>query len=228
MKFIPPADLSDYVKATRYCDSDSDEVKNKAREITGHSDSPEKAALSIFSYVRDSFKFGLTPVNLKASEVLRGDLGWCVTKTNLQIALLRATGIPARYHQVVLTKKSLKGIVSRLFYMAIDEPIWYHPWCECFIHGRWVACDLFIDSVTYRGAIEEGYFNTSYFPTVEWDGENDLILVNHWLLEDRGTHINYDPVIEKVAAELKRKPELLIKWLVNSSNHHTASLRKPL
>lgn len=228
MKFIPPADLGEYVKATKYCDSDSDEVKIKAREITRNSDSPEKAALSIFSFVRDTFKFGLTPVDQRASETLRGELGWCVTKTNLQIALLRSTGIPARYHQVVVTKKSLKGIVSRLFYRAIDEPIWYHPWCECFIDGKWIACDLFIDSLTYRAAIAEGYFETSYFPTVEWDGENDLIVVNQWMLEDKGTHISYDDIIDKVATELKTKPELIIRWLVERSNRHTAKLRRAL
>lgn len=226
MKFTPIGDLNEFVKATKYCDADSAEVKSKAEQITIDADSPRKAALDIFKFVRDNYKFGFTPVDQKASETLKGTLGWCVTKTNLQIALLRAIGIPARYHQVVLTKKSLKGIISKSIYKGIDERIWYHPWCECFINDKWTACDLFIDFFTYQAAIKAGHYEAGYFPTVDWDGENDLIIVNHWLLEDVGTHASYDDIIDKVARELKATPALIMKWLVKRSNRHTERLRE--
>jgi hypothetical protein len=225
MKFTPNDDLNEFVKPTKYCDSDSVEVKNMAEQIAGDTGSPQDAALNVFNFVRDTYKFGLTPPDQKASETLKGNIGWCVNKTNLQVAMLRALGIPARYHQVAVTKQSLKGIISKSLYQVVDEPIWYHPWCECFINNKWTACDLFIDGDTYGAAIKAGYFEVDFFPTIDWDGRNDLIIVNHWLIKDAGTHISYDDIIDKVAGELKAKPKFILKWLANSSNRHTAKLR---
>ena len=226
MRFTPPSHLDEYVQSTKYCDSESGEVKAKAEEIIQDADTPGDAALKIFLFVRDEFKFGFTPVDQKASETLQGNLGWCVNKTNLQIALLRSLGIPARYHQIALSKKSLEGIISKTLYKGMDERIGFHPGCECFIDDKWIVCDLFIDSYTYRAAIEKGLYDTAYFPSVDWDGQNDLIIVSHWLLEDIGIHASYDQVIDEVAAEFKKTPAIISKILVGISNRHTANLRK--
>lgn len=225
MRFQTPEELKEFTEATKYCDSDSKEVTEKAQELVKDCLNTTDAALQIHRYVRDHFKFGFTPVTEKASETLQGNLGWCVTKTNLQIALLRSIGIPARYHQVTLSKTSLEGIISKTIYRTIKEPIWFHPWCECALDGKWIACDLFIDQLTYKAAIKAGLYSESYFPTVEWNGRDDLIIVNHWKKEDRGVHQSYDEVIDQVDKELSKGPSFLLNMLVRKSNRYTERFR---
>lgn len=225
MEFRAPDNLKAYTEHTLYCDSDNEQVKSAALELTEGSKSASEAALRIHRFVRDRYKFGFTPVTEKASETLGGELGWCVTKTNLQIALLRSLGIPARYHQVALSKTSLQGIVANLIYRTIKDPIWFHPWCECYPDGQWIACDLFIDQSTYQAAINKGLYNKAYFPTVEWDGHKDLIVVDHWLKDDLGIHANYDAVIEEVNEEFSKGPAFVLNSLVKQSNRYTARLR---
>ena len=89
MKFTPPADLEEYTVPTKYCNSADQTVVSRAEELARDANNPVEAAISIHAWVRDHFLFGFTPVNEKASETLQATHGWCVTKTNLQIALLR-------------------------------------------------------------------------------------------------------------------------------------------
>jgi hypothetical protein len=226
MIIFPPQELQEYVKPTHYCDSDSPEIIAQARSLAEGCQSSTKEAMAVFYFVRDHFLFGLTAANQKASETLLEPVGWCVTKTNLQIALLRALGIPARYHQVVLTKKALKGYISRLMYRAIKEPIWFHPWCEVFLQGRWIACDLFLDQKTYQAARKAGVYTHTQIPTLDWDGQKDLLLVQPWMTEDRGVLASYDEVMEAVAKEFRVFPTFLVNALVNRSNRVTERFRE--
>jgi len=107
----------------------------------------------------------------------------------------------------------------------MKEPIWFHPWCECYMEGKWIACDLFIDQLTYKAAIQAGLYSESYFPTVEWDGWSDLIIVNHWKTEDRGVHQSYDEVIDQVDEEFSKGPAFILNMLVRKSNRYTARFR---
>ncbi|NIM98443.1 MAG: transglutaminase, partial [candidate division Zixibacteria bacterium] len=111
MLFQPPEGMEEYLKPTELCDADNDQVTTKAEKLTRDASSAKESALSIFNFVRDQIPFGLDSLDTKASRTLRKGYGFCVTKTNLQVALLRSIGVPARYHQVVLHKDVLKGIV---------------------------------------------------------------------------------------------------------------------
>lgn len=226
MKFIPPPDLAEFTLPTKYCNADDRAVISKAEELAQDASNPFEAALKIHSWVRDTFLFGFTPVDEKASETLQGIHGWCVTKTNLQIAMLRTLGIPARFHQVVLTKNVLKELISRPMYMVIKDPLWFHPWCECYLDDRWITCDLWIDRHTHQAALKAGVYDPQHFPTVVWNGKDDLNLVGHWLQEDRGTLASYDQVVEQVAASFKSYPKAMVNWLTKGSNRHTAKFRK--
>ena len=226
MKFTPPPDLADFVSPTKYCNADNKKVISKAEELASDARNPTEAALKIHTWIRDRYLLGFTPVDEKASETLEGTQGWCVTKTNLQIAMLRALGIPARFHQVVLTKKVLKNLVSPPLYMTMKEPIWFHPWCECFLEGKWITCDLWIDRHTYQAALAAGVYEEKYFPSVEWNGRDDLNIVGHWLQEDRGTLASYDQVVEKVVAQFKLYPKVMVNFLFKRSNRYTSKFRK--
>ena len=225
MKFQVLKVMQEYVKSTEFCDCDNEEIKLKAEDLTKNASSPKEAALNIFHYVRD-FPFAIGRTDTKASKTLKEGKGFCVTKTNLQIALLRAVGIPARYHQVVLHKDAIKGIIDDSVQKKMDEKIWYHPWCECYLSGKWIACDLYLDKDTYNAAIKNGIISKEKMPTIDWDGERDLKPATPWMLEDVGTHASYDEVCKQVMMKDMKMPNFLLKMAFNKTNRYTNKLRK--
>lgn len=225
MTFPVPKGMEEYVKSTELCDCDCDEIKQKAQELTRTASSPQQAALSIFNFVRDQIIFATDFATTKASETLSKRKGFCLTKTNLQVALLRAIGIPARYHQVVLHKEVLKGILPCLIYKKFPEKIWYHPCCECYISEKWISCDLVLDKTLYEAACKKGIISKESMPTIDWDGENDLITITHWMLEDIGTQASYDDISKKVMDENKM-PNFLFKMAVSIINRSINKLRQ--
>ena len=88
--------MEHFLKPTKFCDCDNQKIIAKAKALTQNDKTPKEAALSIIHFVRDqiAFKGGLI---VKASRTLKKGNGFCVTKSNLQVALLRAVNIPARY-----------------------------------------------------------------------------------------------------------------------------------
>ena len=227
MKFQVPEGMQDYVNPTEFCDCDCEEIKQKGEELTRDVKSQKDAAMIIFNYVRDQFPFAEGRPDVKASKTLKEGKGHCITKKNLQIALLRAIGIPARYHQVVLQKEVLKGLVSDYFYKHQDEKIRFHPWCECYLSGKWIACDLYLDKDTYNAAIKNGIISKEKMPYIDWDGEADLKIAAPWVLEDIGTHYSYDEVCKKAMEEVK-VPNFLLNIVFKQSNRYTDRLRKKI
>ena len=225
MKFQVPEEMQEYVSPTEFCDCDCEEIKQKAEELTQDVSSPNEAAVRIFNYVRDEILFAIGRTDVKASKTLKDRKGYCVTKTNLQVALLRAVGIPTRYHQVVLEKKVLKGLISDSLYNRQDGNIWFHPWCECYLSGKWVACDLYLDKATYDAVIKHGILSKEQMPSIDWDGESDLKTAAHWILEDVGLHCSYDEVSKKVMEEIK-VPGFVMNLPFNMSNRYTKKLRE--
>ena len=224
MKFQVPEGMQEYVSPTELCDCDCEKIKQKAEELTRDVDSPKEAAMKIFNYVRD-IPFAITMITRKASRTLKEKKGFCVPKTNLQVALLRAIGIPARYHQVVLDKKAVKGIISDSLYNKHEETIWYHPWCECYLSGRWIACDLYLDKDTYNAAIKRGIITKEQMPSIDWDGENDLKTAGSWILEDVGVRSSYDGVCKDVMKKMPM-PAFVMSLAFGLSNRHTKKLRE--
>jgi len=225
MKFKVPEGMQEYVSPTEFCDCENVEIKQKSEELTRNASSPKEAAMNIFNYVRDQMLFAIGRTDVKASETLKDKQGFCVTKTNLQVALLRAAGIPARYHQVVLHKDVLKGIIPDPIHDMMDERIPAHPWCECYLSGKWVACDLFLDKYTYNAAVKEGILSREKMPTIDWDGDTDLKIADPWMLEDVGIHSSYDELCKRAVKESKTPPSVMIE-VFKQSNLYTKMLRE--
>jgi hypothetical protein len=214
-----------YLKPTELCDCDTNEIMNKAKELSLDAKSSIEAAINIFNFVRDEITFKFDFPSVKASETLQKGYGFCVTKTNLQVALLRAIKIPSRYHQVKLHKDVLKGILADSIHKKMDEIIWYHPWCECNCSGKWVACDSMFDTALYETACHKGIIDKEKILTIDWDGESDLHFVSSWVVEDAGTHESYDDICTQVMDELKM-PKFLFKMMVlNKLNRHLQKIR---
>ena len=183
MTWQSPEGMDEYLRPTKLCDCDDAKLMEKAKEIIKGAETPKEAALKVFYFTRNEIYFGLDYPDAKASHTLKKGLGFCVTKTNLQIALLRAVGVPARCHYVHLTKESLKGFIPRFMYNKLPTAI-VHPWCECYLSGNWVACEALFDEAFYKGVLREGFFTKEQIPTIDWDGETDLISVKSLIVKD--------------------------------------------
>lgn len=196
MIWQPPEGMDEYLKPTELCDCDNPEIREKAKGIIAVAKTPREAAIDIFYFVRDQILFGYNH-NTKASETLRSRIGYCATKANLQVAPLRSSGIPARYHQAVLAKSCLKGIIPAFGYMLTPERLEYHPWCECCLSDKWIACDTLYDKRLYDAARKKSIISKEQIPTIDWDGENDLNTRVAWILEDRGTFPSFEDIFRK-------------------------------
>lgn len=216
--------VSKYLNPTILCDSDSQEIKKKAHELIKRTKTPKEAALKIFYFVRDEIPYSFDFTDVKASQTLRTRLGLSFQKTNLQIALLRAAGIPARYHRVSCRKQLLRGIISSLLYLVLPE-VNPHFWCECYLSRKWVSCEATLDKALVEGMTQRGLVAASQIPAIDWDGANDLIVVKPWIVEDFGAATSLDDLyLEIVEKQLGLK--ILRRILLPLSNRHTNSLRK--
>jgi hypothetical protein len=68
-----------------------------------------------------------------ASDTLRKGEGMCTNKANLQVALLRAAGIPAGYVVVHVTKACFEGPQVLDEVLAAISPITVHVFCAAYI-----------------------------------------------------------------------------------------------
>lgn len=220
--------MEEYLRPTKMCDSDNVQLREKAKDIIKAAETPREAALRLFYYTRDEIRFGLDYPDKKASQTLKKGMGFCITKCNLQIALLRSIDIPARPHYVHLNKESLKAIAPQFMYNKLPEAI-VHIWCECYLSGRWLACEALFDDEFHKGLLKMGVINPEQVPTIDWDGETNLILVKHRIVKDVGTFSSWD---DAMSEGLKRGDEMpltnrILGWLFFSIfNRRVQTIRK--
>ena len=226
MKFELTDDEDKYKEPTEFCDCNHPDIISKAKELTEYAADNQTIALDIFRFVRDKIKFMLSDF-VPASETLKRGIGDCGNKTNLQVALLRALNFQARYHVVSLRKESLKGVVSDIVFQQMPDVIEYHPWCECYLHRKWISCETLFDKALIEGIYKRGIFTIDEIPTIEWDGKNDLIITRPWIIRGKGTFFSLDELFQEIQ-EPEHPPEMKaqIEELIFQSNQHTDSLRE--
>ncbi|UCC19651.1 MAG: transglutaminase domain-containing protein [Promethearchaeota archaeon] len=219
--------MEDYLKPTKFCDCDNQEIIDKAKELTKNDKTPKEMALSIFYFVRDQITFMMCG-NDKASETLMKGHGDCSTKTNLQVALLRAVNIPARYHIASLRKECLKGIISKSLYKLFPDELSHHQWCECYLSEKWISCDTLFDKALTEAIYKKGIRTKEDIPTIDWDGEHDLNTMTKWMIQDKETLPSLDKLIIKAQREGEELPieNDQLEMIANQSNKYTDSMRK--
>ena len=66
-------------------------------------------------------------------------------------------------------------------------------------------------------------------PTIDWNGENDLVLMKHWIVEDGNTYSHYEDLV-RLAREEGMPPKVFCKaleWLpVFFSSRRTNKVRE--
>ena len=203
-----------HLRATKLCNSDHPAIRNKAKALAQSTDTPQDTALSVFYFVRDAIPFDATlDIWEKASETLGKRVNDYCNKVNLQVALLRAAGIPARCHLVQVSKEVLRAFIPRFIYDRLPSPVG-HFWCECHLDERWLACETLFDEPLYRGMLDAGLVTRAQIPTIDWDGENDLILFQPWIVSDEGTYPSFDDILASpMMTEAGMPPKMLCKLL---------------
>ena len=116
----------------------------------GWKDLPEPERIgAIYAFVRDEIAFGYNlSDDLSASQVLADGIGQCNTKGTLFMALLRACGVPCRFHGFTIDKKLQKGAVTGIAYLLAPRSI-VHSWVEVWFQRRWVNLEGFILDKAY-------------------------------------------------------------------------------
>jgi hypothetical protein len=181
-------DLDGLLDRTTLLDTGHPEIRELVEE-RGWRAQPEKERIgSIYTFVRDEIKFGYNVSDdLRASQVLLDGIGQCNTKGTLFMALLRASGIPCRFHGFTIDKALQKGAITGLPYLLAPRSI-IHSWVEVWFEGRWVELEGFILDKPYLGALQSMFAESQgrfcgygvatsdlHNPPVDWKGENTYI-----------------------------------------------------
>lgn len=120
----------------------------------GWADLDETARIgAVYAFVRDEIAFGYNAADdVPASGVLADGYGQCNTKTTLLMALLRAVGIPVRFHGATVHKSLQRGVVPPLVYRIAPVDI-IHSWAEVRYRDRWIGLEGVILDPTYLDGV---------------------------------------------------------------------------
>jgi hypothetical protein len=143
---------------------------------------------AVYSFVRDEIQFGYnTADDLPASGVLSDGIGQCNTKGTLLMALLRAVGVPCRFHGFTIDKALQKGAITGVAYQLAPRNI-IHSWVEIWHGDAWIQLEGFILDREYLTALQKRFashrgafcgFGAAtpdlQSPSVDWVGKDTYI-----------------------------------------------------
>lgn len=170
---------------------------------------------SIHDFVRNEIRFGYNiDDNLPASRVLQDGYGQCNTKGTLLMALLRAVGIPCRFHGFSIHNELQKGAIPNwLFPLAPDRIL--HSWVEVQYQGAWLELEGFIVDQAYLRQVQNAFAGRAESfsgygiatpclsnPPVNWSGRNTYIQ-KEGIAEDFGVFDTPDAFYAQVGTNLK-------------------------
>ena len=207
------SDVGEYLITTPMCDYDHPLVQETARKVVADGQTEQEKAILIFNFVRDSIRFSVAFSKSKASQILKQGYGECITKTNVQVALLRAIGIPARMRWVMAQTKVLTGLVAP-FMLRSMKPDASHFWTECCLGGRWISCEALLDRPLYEGMLKQRLITKDQIPAIDWDGENDLEILTPWITSDRGFVASADDAVTAYQNNGEGAPPVWIERLM--------------
>lgn len=161
------SDQKIYLHSTYFVDMQSPLIIAKAHELTHEippHDSIQKA-IKVFYYVRDSLPYWvgspkelMDRANLRASAVLTKQKGYCIQKSSLFVALLRALQIPARFHFVdIINYLTPQNYIDRIGRNLMI----YHGYGEVWLNGKWIEANV---------AFDKALCERKHYPISEFDG----------------------------------------------------------
>lgn len=121
--------MENFLRATPILDHDHPALRRLVAERDWRG-LPERERIgAVYDFVRElPFGYNISD-ELPASRVLADGYGQCNTKTTLLMALLRAVGVPCRFHGATIDKRLQQGVVRGLAYRLAPRSI-IHSWSE--------------------------------------------------------------------------------------------------
>ncbi len=195
---------------------------------------------AVYDFVRDEIAFGYNESDdLPASRVLADGMGQCNTKGTLLMALLRAVGIPCRFHGFTIDKALQKGAITGVAYLLAPRSI-IHSWVEVWFDRRWVNLEGFILDNVYLAALQRRFADHAgafcgygaatpdlQNPPVVWCGSDTYIQrdgINH----DFGLFDSPDEFYARHGANLSGAKRWLFRHVVRRwMNANVARIRGP-
>jgi len=215
-----------YLLSTGYCDCKNETLRTKVNEITNGVETQREKALKVFYWIRDEILFNSTlQVYKRASETINeGTVDYC-NKINLHVALLRAVNIPARIQYAQVDKEILKHFIPGFLWNRIPDPIG-HAWCECYLDEKWTSCEALFDMSLFEGLIKTDTVSSVDIPSIEWDGNNDLILLRKWIVRREEPIASFDDLLHYELEKVGYPPKLfciLLNWLAAWGSRRTTN-----
>lgn len=192
---------------------------------------------AVYDFVRNEIAFGYNEGDeLPASQVLADGIGQCNTKSTLLMALLRAAGIPCRFHGFTIDKPLQKGAITGLAYWLAPQRI-IHSWVEVSLEGRWIALEGFILDAPYLASLQRRFPQARRFcgygaatpdlsaPGVEWRGE-DTYIQKEGIADDFGVFDSPDAFYARHGSNLSGLKRWLYERIIrHAMNRNVARIR---
>jgi len=159
-----------YTKAQPYCESNDSLIVSTAMNLRGTQTSVVQIAKMMYMFVVTNMTYQIQEDSLGAKQALVTKKGDCSEYSSLMVALLRASGIPARK---VLGIGIVQGDIAQRtpnFKPIVDDEFNYtfstipgHAWMQYYVPNYgWITCDPTWGQAYYEGAGEQmalEYFN---------------------------------------------------------------------
>ncbi len=146
-----------YLSATSLLDYESPSIQSLIEDRGWMKLAAREKIGAAYDFVRNEILFGYNSDDtLPASHVLADGYGQCNTKGTLLMALLRALGIPCRFHGFTIDKGLQRGVVPELVYPLAPRNI-IHSWVEVLYHDEWLNLEGFILDEAVLSALQKQF-----------------------------------------------------------------------
>lgn len=228
--------MENFLRATPILDHDHPALRRLVAERNWRG-LPERARIgAVYDFVRElPFGYNISD-ELPASRVLADGYGQCNTKTTLLMALLRAVGVPCRFHGATIDKRLQHGVVRGLAYRLAPRSI-IHSWAEVRHEGRWIGlegviCDsAYLDGLRERVGVRGAFLGYGVgtenlaAPPVFWCG-TDTAIQQTGVDRDHGLFDDPDAFYRRHGANLSGARALLYRRIVrHAMNRRVADIR---
>ncbi len=183
--------MSDLLSAGRFIDSTAPAVVEFAREATAEASGETDKVLALYRAVRDGIIYDpyvdfTDPDNFRASSVLAAGRGFCVGKSAVLAATVRAVGVPARVGYADVRNH----LTSQRLYERVGTDIFvWHSYTDLYLDGQWVkatpAFDLTLCQRVGLKPLEFDGKSDSLFHPFDREGRRSMEY-----LRDRGTFVD--------------------------------------
>jgi len=136
--------LEKHLLTTALCDFQHVSIQELKKNLLGRMSEAERIAHRVYEYLHDTILYEFDAWAVSASQTLQKQAGMCFNKSNLMIALLRASGIPCVYTLFWIGKDGFRFTSdSEMFEKIQDRTV--HVYVEAYL-GDKIGWRRFVDT----------------------------------------------------------------------------------